>query len=167
VASARRGGGGLTCEVCLTRKISTPVLGIRWVVKPSRVSFHPRFVWPSSGWNIGARGPREPLRCMMSLQASHIQPLLVTNFKWPPIQAIHGRSPPARLTFRLSRIDLPNDRQLPIAACYTNGKPHNIINQTSQRLSYFKPPYVPKTLTTDSFDQGTKGLRSPPVDKPD
>src|SRR5262245_4154028 len=31
--------------------------------------------------------------------------------------------------------DLPNDRQLPIAACCTNGKPHNIINQTSRRLS--------------------------------
>jgi hypothetical protein len=28
-----------------------------------------------------------------------------------------------------------NDRQLPIAACYTNEKPHNITNQTSQRLS--------------------------------
>jgi putative transposase len=28
-----------------------------------------------------------------------------------------------------------NDRQLPIAACRTNGKPHNIKNQMSQKLS--------------------------------
>src|ERR1700730_17111244 len=43
-----------------------------------------------------------------------------------------------------------NDRQSPIAACCTVGKPHNMTNQRSQRLSYFKPPPVPKTLTTDS-----------------
>jgi len=34
-------------------------------------------------------------------------------------------------------------------ACYTFGKPHNIANQTTQRFSYFKPPTVPITLTTD------------------
>src|SRR5271157_124236 len=34
-------------------------------------------------------------------------------------------------------------------ACYTVGKPHNIANQTTQRFSYFKPPAVPITLTTD------------------
>src|SRR6202023_2345980 len=43
-----------------------------------------------------------------------------------------------------------NERQSPIAACCTVGRPHNIKNQTSQRLSYFKPLPVPKTLTTDS-----------------
>jgi hypothetical protein len=43
-----------------------------------------------------------------------------------------------------------NDRQSPIAACCTVGRPHNIKNQTSQRFSYFKPLPVPKTLTTDT-----------------
>src|SRR3984893_17199408 len=36
-----------------------------------------------------------------------------------------------------------DNRQSPLAA-------HNITNQRSQRLSYFKPLFVPKTLTTDS-----------------
>ena len=49
----------------------------------------------------------------------------------------------------LVRIQVPQP-QSPIAACCTVGRPHNIKNQTSQRLSYFKPLPVPKTLTTDS-----------------
>jgi hypothetical protein len=36
------------------------------------------------------------------------------------------------------------------SACCTVGKSHKFTNQRSQRLSYFKPPPVPKTLTTDT-----------------
>jgi hypothetical protein len=43
-----------------------------------------------------------------------------------------------------------NKKPARIAACCTVGKPHNITNQRSQRLSYFKPLPVPKTLTTDT-----------------
>ncbi|WP_445810258.1 Arm DNA-binding domain-containing protein [Yoonia sp.] len=35
-------------------------------------------------------------------------------------------------------------------ACITDNAPHNAINQMSQTLSWFKPPLVPKTLTTDT-----------------
>jgi transposase InsO family protein len=45
---------------------------------------------------------------------------------------------------RIKRQTIANRRLLHI------GRPHNITNQTSQRLSYFKPLPVPKTLTTDS-----------------
>jgi Integrase core domain len=42
-----------------------------------------------------------------------------------------------------------NARQSPIVTCCTVSRPHNITSQTSQSLSLFKPPPVPKTLTTD------------------
>ncbi len=35
------------------------------------------------------------------------------------------------------------------AACITASSPHNANNHMSQTLSQFKPPIVPKTLTTD------------------
>ena len=47
------------------------------------------------------------------------------------------------------------------AACCTVGKPHNITNQTSQRLSYFKPLPVSKTLTTDTALQAAGYQRLP------
>src|SRR5437016_12009288 len=60
--------------------------------------------------NIGARCPREPLRCMMGLQAGHAQPTLANASKWPPIRSTHGRSAPVRLIFTLScRIEIGDD----------------------------------------------------------
>src|SRR5262249_54796296 len=68
-------------------------------------------------WSIGARCPREPLRCMMSLQAGHTQPLLVTNLKWPPIQSTYGRSPPVRLLlgYHTLRYQTADNCQSPLA----------------------------------------------------
>jgi hypothetical protein len=53
-------------------------------------------------WNIGARRAREPLHCMMGLQAGDAQPALVNASKWPPIRVTHGRRTPVRLAFPLS-----------------------------------------------------------------
>ena len=61
-------------------------------------------------WNIGARCPREPLHCMMGLQAGYTQPTLVNASKWPPIRSTHGRSGLVRLTLPLScRIEIGDD----------------------------------------------------------
>ena len=54
-------------------------------------------------------------------------------------------------------------KTIAIAACCTVGKPHNITNQTSQRLSYFKPLPVSKTLTTDTALQAAGYQRPPPL----
>jgi hypothetical protein len=65
-----------------------------------------------------------------------------------PVQRISGNGFGRGQTILIEGKDqTKNHREPPLAA--PSARPHNITNQTSQRLSYFKPLPVSKTLTTD------------------